>query len=267
MQDGIASNTKAVVLARTAKLPVGRPFLEASPSTNPMNPSHPGCSLWMVDEVVSTDCTHSVSVNNLPFKFNAMLLRLYFDGNDEIAWHTDGRTFLGNTPTIASLSFGANATFQMRRMTNVWPPLDGSKGCCCGIDKSTPQRDFVVGDGDMLVMRSTTQKHWHHRVPKQKGGRRPRLNINFRYIITGPDAERGQKTYYKYMVHGDEQAPKSLTYSEIMAKRGGMMNYFFTRPLSEFILSSNNKIISTDDEWYYCEKTTLPESTNMQGEK
>ena len=52
--------------------------------------------------------------------FNAMLLRLYFDGADEIAWHTDGRTFLGDAPTIASLSLGATAQFQMRRMTNVW---------------------------------------------------------------------------------------------------------------------------------------------------
>jgi alkylated DNA repair dioxygenase AlkB len=181
----------------------------------------------LVDEVTA----------HLGVPFNAMLIRLYFDGEDEIAWHTDGRAFLGATPTIASLSFGANATFQMRRMTDVWPPIDGSKGDC--IDRSTPQRDFIVGDGDMLVMRSVTQKHWHHRVPKQKG-RRPRLNINFRYIRSGSDAERGQKTYYKYMVHGDEEAPKSLTFQEIMAKRGGMMN--FARPLHQ----SNQKSLKTD---------------------
>lgn len=154
--------------------------------------------------------------------FNAMLLRLYFDGNDEIAWHTDGRTFLGATPTIASLSFGCKATFQMRRMTNVWPPLDGSAGDC--IDRSTLQRDFVVGDGDLLVMMGATQKYWHHRVPKERG-RRPRLNINFRYIKSGADAERGQRTYYKYMVHGDEDTPKSYSYKEIMMMRGGMMNF------------------------------------------
>ena len=159
---------------------------------------------------------------NMPMPFNAMLLRLYFDGNDEIAWHTDGRTFLGNAPTIASLSFGANATFEMRRMHNVWPPLDGSAGDC--VDRTTLQRNFVVGDGDMLVMMGATQKHWHHRVPKEKG-RMPRLNINFRMILGGPDAERGQQTYYKYMVHGDEELPKSLRYEEIMKMKGGMMNF------------------------------------------
>lgn len=58
-------------------------------------------------------------------QFNAFLVRLYFDGNDEIAWHTDGRTFLGDEPTIASLSLGCKATFQLRRMNNVWPCADG----------------------------------------------------------------------------------------------------------------------------------------------
>jgi alkylated DNA repair dioxygenase AlkB len=39
-------------------------------------------------------------------RFNAILTRLYFDGKDNIAWHTDGRTFLGDEPVIASLSLG-----------------------------------------------------------------------------------------------------------------------------------------------------------------
>ena len=194
---------------------------------------------------------------NMPVPFNAMLLRLYFDGNDEIAWHTDGRTFLGNAPTIASLSFGANATFEMRRMHNVWPPLDGSAGDC--IDRTTPQRNFVVGDGDMLVMMGATQKHWHHRVPKEKG-RMPRLNINFRMILGGPDAERGQQTYYKYMVHGDEESPKSLSYEEIMKRRGGMMNFACVgnKPKSECETSSSEK---------KAEKKSITEMPNLHGGK
>ncbi len=127
--------------------------------------------------------------------FNAMLVRLYFDGADEIAYHTDARTFLGDIPTIASLSLGATTQFRMRRMTNVWPC-----GGDDGIDHSTARREFSVSNGDLLVMRGDTQKHWHHCVPKARS-RRPRININFRYIIPGsPDAERGQQTYYKYMV-------------------------------------------------------------------
>jgi len=167
----------------------------------------------------------STSLGGVPF--NACLFRLYFDGNDEIAWHTDGRKFLENDPIIASLSFGARATFQMRRMHNVWPPCDGSSTNTTTesyIDTSTPIRTFVVGDGDLLVMRGPTQKHWHHRVPKEKG-RRPRLNINFRYIRPGFKAEAGQKTYYKYMVHGDEEAPKSWLYKDILKRNGGMLKF------------------------------------------
>jgi alkylated DNA repair dioxygenase AlkB len=57
----------------------------------------------------------SKACNGAPF--NAVLVRLYFDGNDNITWHTDGRTFLGSQPVIASLSLGAKAKFQMRYMT------------------------------------------------------------------------------------------------------------------------------------------------------
>ena len=174
-------------------------------------------------------------------QFNAFLLRLYFDGNDEIAWHTDGRTFLGEKPTIASLSLGCKATFEMRRMTNVWPCVNGSNNIssnnsttntksaatATGVDTTTPIQSFTLHDGDLLVMRGNTQKHWHHRVPKEKG-RGVRLNINFRYVLPGQDAERGQMTYYKYMVFGDvpiDQDPPSWTYDEIVSKKGGMMNF------------------------------------------
>lgn len=170
-------------------------------------------------------------------KFNAFLLRLYFDGNDEIAWHTDGRTFLGDEPTIASLSLGCRATFQMRRMNDVWPCVNGTGGsssstggttaASMGVDASTPIQSFTLHDGDLLVMRRDTQKHWHHRVPKEKG-RGVRLNINFRYVLPGADAERGQATYYKYMIYGDvpiDSTPPSWNYNQLVAKKGGMMNF------------------------------------------
>jgi hypothetical protein len=157
--------------------------------------------------------------------FNAVLLRLYFDGDDEIAWHTDGRTFLGAAPTIASLSFGAPARFQMRHMHEVWPKLCAGAGD--GVDRERAQVDLVVRDGDLLVMRGATQQQWHHRVPAEKGGRRPRININFRYIVPGtPDAERGQRTYYKYMRDGDAVAPRGLSYGEIVRRRGPLLGHF-----------------------------------------
>ncbi|KAL7550785.1 hypothetical protein ACHAWF_013998 [Thalassiosira exigua] len=159
--------------------------------------------------------------------FNAFLLRLYFDGSDEISWHTDGRTVLGDEPTIASLSLGSKATFQLRRMNNVWPCADGSRSTEGCVDAKIPIESFVLGGGDLLLMNKKTRKYWHHRVSKEKG-RGVRLNFNFRYVMPGIDAERGQRTYYKYMVYGDfpmDSEPPSWTFNEIMAKRGGIMNF------------------------------------------
>lgn len=154
--------------------------------------------------------------------FNAILVRLYFDGDDEIAWHTDSRKFLGPSPTIVSLSLGASTRFEMRRMTNVWPATSGGRAARSqgnGVDSSTPIRRWNLGDGDLFVMRGSTQNFWHHRVPKEKG-RRPRINLNFRYIVpNGPDAARGQATFYKYMVHGDKAKPPSYTFAQLLRNR------------------------------------------------
>jgi alkylated DNA repair dioxygenase AlkB len=180
-----------------------------------------------IEPLIEKVTTHLNSSSEVPVRFNAFLLRLYFDGEDEIAWHTDGRTFLGDEPTIASLSLGNKATFQLRRMNNVWPCVNGTNSTENCVDTETPIQSFVLQDGDLLVMRGKTQQYWHHRVPKEKG-RGVRLNINFRYIMPGIDAERGQMTYYKYMVYGDVPTnclPPSWTFNEIMKKKGGMMNF------------------------------------------
>lgn len=99
------------------------------------------------------------------------------------------------------VQLGAPAKFEMRRMTNVWPCTTTPNG---GIDKDVPQRKWTAESGDMLVMLGTTQQHWHHRVPQEKY-RRPRVNLNFRYILPNdPESQRGQQTFFKYMVCGDE---------------------------------------------------------------
>ena len=138
--------------------------------------------------------------------FNVVLLRLYLDGRDHIAWHTDGRAFLGPRPTIASLSLGATAAFELRRMRCCWPSL--AAGSDDGVDAATPVVRLALAHGDLLVMHGDTQRHWHHRVPPA-ARRRPRINLNFRYIPPGPRAAGGQETYYKYLRWGDDGAEKS----------------------------------------------------------
>lgn len=163
-------------------------------------------------------------------KYNAILVRLYFDGSDNITWHTDGRTFLGDTPNIASLSLGATCSFQLRKMTHVWPCAGTPNG---GVDLSVPQKDLILHGGDLLVMRGKTQQSWHHRVPKQSG-RGPRININFRYILPDRDdtSIRGVRTFYKYMVCGDSKSESwdmtapSFTYEQLTKKYAPIRHLF-----------------------------------------
>ena len=102
---------------------------------------------------------------------------------------------------IASLSLGAKARFQLRKMTNVWPTKDTPKG---GVETGVAMHEFLLDGGDLLVMRGKTQDGWHHRVPKDRQ-RAPRVNINFRYILPNRDDSSltGVRKFYKYMVSGD----------------------------------------------------------------
>jgi alkylated DNA repair dioxygenase AlkB len=182
--------------------------------------------------------------------YNAILVRLYFDGSDNIAWHTDGRTFLGNEPNIASLSLGSRCQFQLRKMTNVWPTTQTPNG---GVDKTVPQVNITVAGGDLMVMRGRTQQEWHHRVPKEPC-RGPRININFRQIL--PDrtevALRGVQAFYKYMVSGDSKTENwditapTFTYEDIVKRQGPLMA-FFKKSGSSVPVTSSSVVVSSDD--------------------
>lgn len=170
-------------------------------------------------------------------KYNAILVRLYLNGSDNIAWHTDGRSFLGDKPTIASLSLGATCKFQMRKMTNVWPCSDTPNG---GIDSTVPLKEFILHGGDLLVMKGKTQQSWHHRVPKQSD-RAPRININFRYILPNCDdtSIRGVRTFYKYMVCGDSKSDDwnmtapSYSYDDLIKRFAPIRKHLLFNSLSQ----------------------------------
>lgn len=189
---------------------------------NPPPPYQPiPAFLQELSEDVAAAC-RQMSPTDEAVEFNSVLVRLYVDGNDNIAWHTDARSFLGPCPTIASLSLGASTSFQMRRMHDVWPK-GGTAGCA--VDTSTPAREWRLSGGDLLVMRGETQQHWHHRVPQERR-RGPRFNINFRRILPNrSDTLRGQETFYKYMCHGDctMESAQRWTFEQILSKRAPLL--------------------------------------------
>lgn len=99
-------------------------------------------------------------------KFNSALLNYYRDGKDSMGYHQDNEPELGQNPVIASLTFGAERTFQMKHIT----------------DKTLKRKDIPLKSGSLLIMAGATQHHWKHQIPKTKKPIGPRLNITFRVI-------------------------------------------------------------------------------------
>lgn len=98
-------------------------------------------------------------------KFNSCLLNLYHDGNEGMAYHSDGEKDLKKNGAIASLSFGAERKFSFKH-------------------KTTKERiDLVLTNGSLLVMKDQTQSFWVHRLPPTKKIFTPRINLTFRMII------------------------------------------------------------------------------------
>lgn len=97
--------------------------------------------------------------------FNSVLLNLYRNGNDSVAWHADDEPELGINPVIASVSFGQLRRFDVRH-------------------NKDHQRKYAVEleNGSLLIMRGELQHHWQHQVPKATKALRERINLTFRII-------------------------------------------------------------------------------------
>ncbi|MBC7695781.1 MAG: alpha-ketoglutarate-dependent dioxygenase AlkB [Burkholderiales bacterium] len=97
--------------------------------------------------------------------YNSCLLNLYHDGNEGMAWHSDGEKMLQKNGAIASLSFGAERKFSFKHKQS----------------KSTAS--LILEHGSLLVMKDETQTHWQHRLPPTTSVKRPRINLTFRSIM------------------------------------------------------------------------------------
>ncbi len=97
-------------------------------------------------------------------KFNSCLLNLYHNGNEGMAWHSDGEKDLKKNGAIASLSLGSERKFSFK----------------C---KSTKEVvSLKLENGSLLLMKGETQLHWLHQLPPTKLHLGPRINLTFRTI-------------------------------------------------------------------------------------
>ena len=99
------------------------------------------------------------------YKFNSVLLNLYRDGNDKVAWHADDEKSLTDNINIASVSVGAERDFQFKSKHN-----------------SDEKKEILLTHGSLLVMHNPLQQHWLHQIPIRKKVNKPRINLTFRYI-------------------------------------------------------------------------------------
>lgn len=97
--------------------------------------------------------------------YNSCLLNLYHNGNEGMAWHSDGEKDLKKNSAIASLSFGALRKFSFKHKV------------------SKERIDVMLEPGSLLVMKGTTQQNWLHRLPPTKKVSGERINLTFRTIV------------------------------------------------------------------------------------
>lgn len=95
-------------------------------------------------------------------QFNGCLLNLYATGEIGMAWHSDNEPELEKEGIIASLSFGAKRTFQLKH-------------------KQTQEKiDILLENGSLLMMDIESQQLWIHQLKKEPKIKAARINLTFR---------------------------------------------------------------------------------------
>lgn len=97
--------------------------------------------------------------------FNSCLLNYYPTGDEGMGWHADNEKELGQNPTIASISIGAERKFSFKHNT------------------TKENASIILENGSLLLMKEETQHFWKHTLPKTKKITTPRINLTFRNII------------------------------------------------------------------------------------
>ena len=102
--------------------------------------------------------------NQTGYAYNALLVNYYRDGHDSNGWHADNEKVLGQNPSIASLSLGAERLFELKHMAT------GAK------------KKLLLANGSLLHMHGALQHHYKHQLPKSKDVLTTRLNLTFRWV-------------------------------------------------------------------------------------
>jgi alkylated DNA repair dioxygenase AlkB len=103
------------------------------------------------------------------YRFNGVLLNLYRNQNDSVAWHRDKENRYGKRPVIASISLGQTRNFDFRKK-----------------DHHQSKYSLPLPHGSLLIMKGDLQEHWEHRIAKSTLPMKERINLTFRFILSKP---------------------------------------------------------------------------------
>lgn len=101
----------------------------------------------------------------LGYAFNSVLLNLYRNEQESMAWHADDEPELGKCPTIASMSLGTTRNFRLKHKK----------------DRQRTQ-SIPLTHGSLLIMTGATQHNYLHCIPKSRKPLGTRMNLTFRFI-------------------------------------------------------------------------------------
>lgn len=99
------------------------------------------------------------------YQFNGVLLNLYRDHNDSVAWHRDKESRYDKRPVIASISLGQTRNFDFRKK-----------------DHHQSKYSLPLPHGYILIMKGNLQEEWEHRIAKSNVPMKERINLTFRLI-------------------------------------------------------------------------------------
>ena len=99
-------------------------------------------------------------------QFNGVLLNLYRNHNDSVAWHRDKESRYGKRPVIASISLGQTRNFDFRKKAH-----------------HASKYSLPLPHGSLLIMKGDLQENWEHRIAKSIVPMKERINLTFRLII------------------------------------------------------------------------------------
>jgi alkylated DNA repair dioxygenase AlkB len=99
------------------------------------------------------------------YQFNGVLLNLYRDNNDSVAWHRDKESRYGKRPVIASISLGQIRNFDFRKK-----------------DHHQSKYGLPLSHGSLLIMKGDLQENWEHRIAKSTVPMKERINLTFRLV-------------------------------------------------------------------------------------